>query len=200
MRTPWAGERAASGGFSVVELLLVLSVTATIAALVAPLTAHTVDEVRARNAAEFLAGRLRLARQQAVGSRRATAVVFDQVGATWSLRVCTDRNANGVRRADIAAGLDRCIEGPHAIDELFSGMALVVDPALTGPAGEPGSPDPVRFGTSDMASCTPLGSCTAGTVFLQSARGSQYAVRVGNITGRTRVLRYETGASQWVSE
>ena len=38
-----------------------------------------------------------------------------------------------------------------------------------------------RLGASDIASFSPEGSATAGSVYLRSARGLQYAVRVGNV-------------------
>jgi hypothetical protein len=82
---------------------------------------------------------------------------------------------------------------------MFPGVDIAVDPALAGPDGEPGSPDPVRFGRSDMASFAPEGSGTAGTLFLRSQRGEQFAVRIGNITGRLRILRYDRGARQWTA-
>jgi hypothetical protein len=82
---------------------------------------------------------------------------------------------------------------------MFPGVTIGVDPGLPGPGGEPGSADPVRFGTGDIASFSPTGSSSAGTLFLRTRRGRQYAVRVSNITGRTRVLRYDTGRRQWTT-
>ena len=35
-------------------------------------------------------------------------------------------------------------------------------------------------------------------LFLRSASGTQYAVRISNVTTRTRVLRYEAGLRTWV--
>lgn len=193
----WAGERWGNDGYSWVELLLVMALTLALATFVVPLTAHTADGLRTRHAAGYLAARIRLVRQQAVAERRATAVVFDQVDGVWTLRVCADGNGNGVRRADIAADRDRCRDAPQALEHLFAGTTMAVDASLRGPEGEPGSADAVRFGASDMVSCTPFGSCTAGSVFVRSAAGAQYMVRVGNMTGRTRVLRYEPGAARW---
>jgi hypothetical protein len=72
-----------------------------------------------------------------------------------------------------------------------------VDPTLPGPEGSPASPDPVRFGASDIASFSSLGSCTPGTVFLRSKNGVQFAIRVGGATGRTRILKYYAGAGKW---
>jgi hypothetical protein len=70
------------------------------------------------------------------------------------------------------------------------------DLQLAGPAGEPGSGDPVRVGVSDILSFSTSGTCTAGTLFLRSSQATQYAVHTSNVTTRTRLLRYEAG--RWV--
>ena len=49
---------------------------------------------------------------------------------------------------------------------------------------------------SDILSFSTAGTCTAGTLFLRSSQGTQYAVRISNVTTRTRLLRYEAG--RWV--
>ena len=59
------------------------------------------------------------------------------------------------------------------------------------------TPDAIRFGASDMASFSPSGSCTAGSLFLRSAGNVQYAVRVAGVTGRTRILRYNAVSQSW---
>ena len=63
--------------------------------------------------------------------------------------------------------------------------------------GDPPDPNPVRFGSSDMVSCSPLGTCTSGSLFLRSAKGVQYAVRMAGVTGRLRILVYDTGTRAW---
>ncbi|MEO8069993.1 MAG: prepilin-type N-terminal cleavage/methylation domain-containing protein [Acidobacteriota bacterium] len=188
-----AGDR----GMSFVELVVVMAIVALVSAMAVPLTANVLDDGRARQASGFLASRFRLAQQQAVFKARAVALVFDRVGAHWTFRVCTDGNGNGVLRADIAAGRDRCPEGPYDVPQMFGGVQVDVDARLRGPDGEPGSADPVRFGASDIASFSPAGTCSAGTLFLRSAKGVQYAVRVGNVSGRIRLLRYDPGRRTW---
>src|SRR5262245_36466426 len=121
------------------------------------------------------------------------------IGEGWTFRVCSDGNGNGLRRAELADGRDSCAEGPYDLTQMFPGARISVDPALPGPDGGPGSPDPVRFGVSNMASFAPEGSGTAGTLFIRSAGGRQYAIRVSNITGRTRILRYDTGSRGWIT-
>jgi type II secretory pathway pseudopilin PulG len=197
-RTPSAAAVDDEHGYTAVELLIVATLVIILAALAVPVTTAAIDSNRVRNAASFIASRLRYTRQQAVFGNRAFAVVFDQVGGRWVFRVCSDANYNGVRRLDISTGIDPCVEGPHDVETMFPGTKVAVDPAIRGPAGEPGSSDPVRFGRSNLFSCSLGGSCTAGSLYLQSPNGMQYAVRVYGATGRARVLRYDRANGRWV--
>jgi hypothetical protein len=112
--------------------------------------------------------------------------------------VCVDGNRNGIRKADLASGKDLCPEGPFDIVDLFPGIVIAVDPTLGGPEGSTPSANPVRFGTSQIASFSADGGATAGTIYLRSGLGAQYAVRVSSAGGRTRILRFETGTRRWV--
>lgn len=188
-----------AGGFSFVELLLVVALIATMTGLTVPVTAHAIDDGRARQAAGFMASQLRLARQQAALQGRVVGLLFDRVGSRWTFRMCVDGNGDGVRRAEVSTGTDVCPDIPLDLEGMFPGLEVAVDAGLPGPDGEAGSADAVRFGRSDLASFSPEGTATAGTLFLRSRRGRQYAVRVGNVTGRIRLLRYDTGARKWVT-
>jgi type II secretory pathway pseudopilin PulG len=187
-------------GTTIVELLAALTVIALATTLAVPATASILDRAAARHAAAFVAAALRSARAHAVRTHRATALVFDERDGRWTFRVCADDNGNGVRHADLSSGSDHCLGGPIDIGRRFPHTAIAVDAAVNGPDDTPAGADPVRFGASDMASFSPVGSATPGTLFLQSAGGAQYAVRVGNMTGRTRVLRFDAGTAQWRSQ
>jgi type II secretory pathway pseudopilin PulG len=200
MRPRVGGGWQASGGFTGVDVVLALLLATTMAALAAPLATHALDVAAARHAATYLAATLRSVRLRAIASRETTAVVFDQVAGVWGFRVCRDGNANGVRRAEIRAGIDVCEPDRVEVAARFRGIWIGVDGALPGPEGDPASPDPVRFGAADMASCTPTGGCTPGSVFVRSTAGTQFATRIGGMTGRARVLRYEPGGRRWVPE
>lgn len=192
--------RRGDAGFSVVDVTMALGLTLLLSAFAAPLTTRTVDELGGRNAAAYLAAELRLARLLASSSRRTTALVFDRTSVgRWVVKLCSDGNGNGVRRAEIARNIDGC-QGEHDIGARFSGTTLAVLDGIPGPDQEAMSADPVRFGTSDMASCSPDGGCTPGTVFVQSRHGSQFAARLGSMTGRARVLRYERATRRWSTE
>jgi prepilin-type N-terminal cleavage/methylation domain-containing protein len=192
------GPVAAQRGFTAVELLVAMALAVLLVGLAVPVVTAAVDAGRVRQAAGFVAAKLRAARLLAVSRSASVGLVFDQVGGRWVFQVCADENGDGLHRADIASGDDACVEGPYDVQALFPGVQVAVDAALRGPGGEPGSPDAVRFGRSDMASFSPIGSCTAGSLFLRSPDGRQYAVRVAGVTGRTRILRYEPAAGAWL--
>jgi hypothetical protein len=162
-----------------------------------PLAGPATDAGKGRHAARFVAARVRLARQQAAARTATVGLVFDFANGRWMFRVCADGTGNGLRRSEISSGADRCLEGPHDLAAMFPGVRVAVDSSLQGPTGEPPSADAVRFGASDVASFSASGSCTAGSLFIQSPRGAQYAVRVAGVTGRTRVLHYDTAARSW---
>jgi type II secretory pathway pseudopilin PulG len=187
-------------GATLVELLVAVVLVVVLTAMSVPITRSAVDAGRVRHAAGFVASRFRLARHQAIFGGRSVGVVFDVVAGQWTLRVCHDGNGNGIRRAEIVpGGSDPCVDGPHGMSDMFPTVRVAVDPTLSGPAGEPGSADPVRFGRSDLISFSPDGSCTAGSLYLRSPDGVQYAVRVAGINGRLRVLRYDPASGTWVA-
>ena len=105
-------------------------------------------------------------------------------------------NAQIPKATDLKARIDALAQTLLARN--IAGVSIAVDPTLSGPEGSAPSPNPVRFGSSQIASFSPAGSCTAGTLFIRSQKGIQYAVRVGNVSGRTRILRYDTGTRRWI--
>ena len=101
-----------------------------------------------------------------------------------------------MRRADITSGRDTCQQSTDVTD-LFQGVRVEVPNGLPDPDGGSSTNGAVRFGSSDIASFAPLGTASAGTVYLRSERGAQYAIRVAGATGRVRVLKYEPVSRTW---
>jgi len=62
------------------------------------------------------------------------------------------------------------------------------------------SSDGVRIGSARILSLNPNGSATPGTLYIVSAHGAQYAVRVLGATGRTRVLKFDRVSNRWVDQ
>ena len=176
---------------------MVMAAVMSMAGAAAPGASAAIDSHRVTQAAALVASRLRSAKQLAVFQGRSVGLVFDQIGGRWTFRICADGNANGLRRADIDSGSDACTDGPFDLERMFPGVRVQSDAGIRGPDGEPGSSDAVRLGRSDLASFSSDGGCTPGSVFLRSASGNQWVVRIAGVTGRTRVLRYDAPAHLW---
>jgi Tfp pilus assembly protein FimT len=179
-----------------VELTLALGIACMSAAMSAPALAGAADAGRAREAAQFLAAQCRSARMEAVARNTTSSLVFDLVSSRWRFRRCIDGNGNGMRRAEITTGRDICLTSTE-VGELYSGVRVDVTTGLPDPAGGTSTSGAVRFGSSDIASFSPVGTATAGTVYVRSDRGAQYAIRVAGTTGRVRVLRYDAVSRTW---
>jgi hypothetical protein len=128
---------------------------------------------------------------------RAAGLVFDLTDTGWRFRFCVDGNGNGLRRAEIASAIDPCLDGPIDLQARYPGVSIAVDSTLRGPEGESGSSDPVRFGPSDMASFSPTGTGSSGSIFLRLTDGQYFLVRVTGVTGRARTLRYRPHVNAW---
>lgn len=180
----------AKRGYTLIEILFVVSLIAIVSAIAAPQSLATVDRARAAAAARYLASRMAMARSYAVMRSAHVALWFDQGGSDISFQMFVDGNRNGVRTSDIASRVDRPLDAPARLSDLFSGVAIAV-------AGAAGS-DPVRIGSSNLLSFTPLGTATSGTIYVRGRDGSQFAIRVLGATGRTRVQRYVPRTRTWV--
>ena len=102
-----------------------------------------------------------------------------------------DGNRNGVRARDIDAQIDRTIEAPVRLSELFPGVEIGLTPQTPGT-------DPVQLGGSNILSFTPHGTASSGSVYIRGRDGTQWVVRVLGATGRTRVLQYVPRSGEWV--
>ena len=183
-------DRAA--GYTVIELLFVLGAIVLVAGITVPTMIGTIDRSRGMAAARFLASRLTLARTQAVSWGRSVALRFEDDGNGIAFSVYEDGNRNGVQTADIQRHVDRQLEPRILLSEQFPGVAIGMTP------GDPPAAA-VRLGGTTLLSFSPLGTATSGTIFVRGRDGTQWAVRVLGVTGRTRVLRYAPETGEWTT-
>ncbi len=169
-------------GFTLVELLFSLGLFLVLSAIAVPAVLAGLDRSRARAAARFLSARMALARSQAVARSEAVALRFVEDAGTTSLTAYADGNGNGVRSRDIESGDDPLLDAPVRLSDLFPGVVI----------------SSLTIGTSGLVSFTPGGTATSGTIFIRGRDGTEFAVRVFGATGRTRVLRYDSGARDFV--
>lgn len=170
---------------------MVMTVIAIVTAAAIPSMLSGLDRARAVAAARSLAQQCAIARVHAVGRGRYVALQFVPAGDDYMTRLYVDGNRNGVRAVDVDEGIDTPLESGHTLSEHFSGVRIGIDPALGF-----GS-DPIRLSGSMLLSFSPHGTATAGSVYVLGRDGTQLAVRVLGVTGRTRVLRYQRSTSSW---
>jgi len=196
--TPDPGER----GCSLLESMLVLALLALVAAIALPSILGGLDDARARAAARHVAALVRLTRVQAATRSIRVGLRFERQGAAYQYAIYVDGNGNGLRSRDIRRGIDVPITPVERIGDRFPGVALGVAAGVTRISdGRPmtEAADPVRLGLADTFTFTPLGTATSGTIFLQSRKGRQYAVRVLGATGRTRVMEFRPETKSWTT-
>ena len=186
-------------GFSFLEVLLVTSIVATLAAVSIPVTAGALDELRTSMAARYLEGRIMNARATAVKRSTRIGLRFEPVDNDCRIREYSDGNGNGLRASEIAAGLDPEIGQAEFIGSLFPGVGFGLHEGVPDVDGSRATgSDGLRIGPSRILTVGPDGTATSGTLYVRGRRG-QYAVRILGVTGRTRVLRFHPGTGQWIT-
>jgi len=190
-----------SRGYSLLELLVVITLIAIASAIAVPTVWSSVESARASAAARYVASRLALNRMEAVKRSRFVALRFEPGAEGYRFGAYVDGNHNGVRSADVARNIDTRLGLPTRLEDHFSGVSFGlyanVLPVAAGDSLADG--DPVRIGRSEYLSFSPLGSATAGTLYLRGRGGHQLAVRVLGVTGRVRVLRFDFSNRRWVT-
>jgi prepilin-type N-terminal cleavage/methylation domain-containing protein len=186
-------------GYSLLELLVVVSVSVIVGGAAIPLAHGSVDRTRTAGAASYVAGRMATARFEAVRRSAHVAIRFVEQGDGFWLRTYADGNRNGVLSSDIARGIDLPITADERLDHQFGGVTFGILPGVTGldPAQPFNVHDPIQIGSSSLLSFSPAGSCTSGTLFIRGLRGHQFAVRVLGGTGRTRIFEFSFGDRTW---
>jgi type II secretory pathway pseudopilin PulG len=192
-------DRAASDrGFTVVEILFTVVLATTLVSVAIPSARDAVDELKTATAARYLAGRLAEARVNAVARSACVGLRFEPYGSDYRYASYTDGNGNGVRSQDIALGLDLPISGKEALKDKFPNVSFGLINGYPDADDTVGSgTDGVRIGKARIATMSPDGTATAGTLYLHGRR-SQYAVRILGTTGRMRVLQYKPASRTWV--
>ena len=103
-----------------------------------------------------------------------------------------DGNGDGVRTADITQQVDRVVEPPIVLSDLFPGTSIGVAPGM--PVTEA-----VALSGTNILSLSPNGTATSGSIYIVGRDHTQWAVRVLGVTARTRVMRFDRAAEAWVN-
>ena len=102
-----------------------------------------------------------MARSYAVTRSAYVALRFTRVGDDVMFQMFLDDNHNGVRTLDIASQVDRAIGVPIRLSEMFPGVVIGISTDV--------GTDPVRIGSTNLLSFTPLGTATPGPSTFEAA-------------------------------
>ena len=188
-----------ASGYSYLELMFVMAFGVTLAGVAVPQTLTGLDDLRASGATRYLSARLQQARSEAVKRSADVAMQFVPSDRGYTFAVYVDGNRNGVRSRDIDRGVDRRLGAMERLGDSFSGVefgAIADVPAIDSDGLAPGD-DPIRLGSSGLATFTALGTARPGSLYIRSRHGHQYAIRILGVTGRTRMLRFNARTRQW---
>ena len=186
-------------GYSLLELILVLGLIATIAGVTTPNILARLDDIHTLGAVRYTSGRLQQARMDAVARSVNTAMRVIRTGNSYSVGIYADGNGDGVRTSDIQRGIDGQIQREERLSDQFPGVEFDALPGL--PAVDPSSiapgSDPIRLGSGNMAAFTPLGTSTPGSLYVLGRHDSQYVIRIFGETGKTRILKFNPETRRW---
>jgi type II secretory pathway pseudopilin PulG len=187
-------------GYSLIELVFVAGLVATLSAVAIPQLLAALDGFRALGAAHYVSARLQRTRSEAVMRSADVAMRFVRGEGGYQFAVYVDGNRNGVRGADIDGGIDRRLGAVERLGDSFTGIDFGAIPDLP-PVEEGGvapEDDPIRLGATDGVTFTAMGTATTGSLYIRSRRGAQYVIRIFGVTGKTRILQFNAHTSQWM--
>jgi type II secretion system GspH-like protein len=188
-------------GLTSVEIVVALALMGALMTATATGAFQLQSALAVRSAAAELSAAFLRARTYALTRGISVALKFRKDGGRWEWALYRDGNGNGVRNAEIQSGVDRSL-----------GLAIVwprtdVRPAILQgtPVPDPGSPgssldrldDPIRFGSSDLCSFSPLGESTPGSVYLWDGRDRMAVVRIFGRSAKVRTLFHYRGERSW---
>lgn len=177
-------------GFSMVELVIVVGLILTMAAVALPAYRGLTADSHLMAAGQQFRSHFRLAASIAVRSNVYTAIRFETrpSGQIW-YALYQDGDHDGVLSADIDAGRDRRIAGPFPLTAGAPSVRVGINPGVPAIPPDSGllSGDPIRFGRAEMLSFSPLGTATPGTFYL-AGDSAQAAVRVTGGSARVRMM------------
>src|SRR6185295_16708703 len=114
-----------------------------------------------------------------------------------------DDNGNGLRVAEVKKGVDATLSGPHRLEDSVERVTLGFPPIGSIPKIPPdsgtiaGLEDPIRIGSTDLLTFSPLGTASSGTLYVTDGRNALYAIVLYGKTARLRVWRFDAWRRKW---
>ena len=188
-------------GHSFLELLSVLAILLLFVAIALPAFANIGRKRALRAAVAELRGVFAHTRARAIARNLNCGLKFTKLAGTWHFAVYQDGDNDGIRNDDINKGVDRLIDRPRSVFRESNLVTIGLLPFnIKDPDGDPlpASKSPVAFNNSTIASFSPLGASTPGSIYITDGR-ELWCVRVYGATAKLRSLRYDAAKKRWVA-
>jgi hypothetical protein len=187
-------------GTSLVEAVLAAALALGLAAWAMPALVGQRDLLHAAAAARHVATLVHATRAESLKRGTHVALVFQPSSPDFRFAMFADGNHDGVRSADMAAGIDRRVSSWVRIGDQFPRAVFGIASGVTDPeSGTTLSGSPLKLGGSMVLSFAPDGGSTSGTIYLRGPAAQQYAIRLLGSTGRCRVLRFDFKSRSWTA-
>jgi len=190
-------------GASLTEVLAIVALLGILAGLGSGPLLAALGRVRLRSAAAELAARMRAARHAAVTRACSVGLRFEPENGGWRVAHYRDGDGDGMRSDDIARGVDRPFGIPYRPGDGRGGIRFGIPAGRVFPRIPPSrgslqsDDDPIQFGSSNIASFSPLGDATSGTAYLTDEESRLAAVVVFGATSRVRILLFDPVTGEW---
>ncbi len=185
-------------GITLFELLTTLAILSLTAGLTSAAVHTFAGMTSLRAATHEIASVFSQARNRALFRNAYSGVKWIARDGDLSLEIHDDGDGDGVRNDDIDRGVDPLVFGPVTVKNRWPKVTVGFIPGFLArdPKGNPVGDlsDPIRFGRSDIASFSPAGDCSPGSVWLGDGHDRQALVRL--TPGSSTIGIYEWVASR----
>ncbi|MFN7989804.1 MAG: prepilin-type N-terminal cleavage/methylation domain-containing protein [Thermoanaerobaculia bacterium] len=190
-----------SRGVTLPELLTTLAILSITAGLSAAGVHAYAGMTSLRAASHEIASVFSQARGRAVHRNAYSGVKWTAHDGDLTFAIHDDGDGDGVRNDDIESGVDPLVFGPFSVKARWPKVKVGFIPGFTArdPNGNPVGDlsDPIRFGRSDIASFSPVGDCSPGSVWLGDDRGRQALVRLTPGTATIGIYEWVAARRSW---
>ncbi len=191
-----------SRGFSFSEITAVVAILGVVTAMALPALTRFENNAAFRGACNEVAHLLVMARDRAILKGQETGLRWVASGGDLVFTMYEDGNRNGVLTDDIKKGIDKKVFGPFSLRGKYPGIAFAFVAGFSSPdpSGNPigNLGDPIRLGSSNICSFSPLGKASPGTIYVSNGRERQAAVRITPTSAKIQVLEWTGPTTKWV--
>ena len=190
-------------GNTLTEILVCVAIGAMIVSASVPNIASMAAKGKVRAATRNIAAVFKQARWEAVAKGKYIGIEFKKAEDRYVYRKYEDGNGNGIRKADIESGKDVLLSGPYQLKNRYGHVDFSIlqagsirnIPPATGFIED--ADDPIKFGKSNIASFSPAGESSSGTVYISDEKDNMMAVVLFGPTVRVRVWEYVHEENKW---